>query len=74
MAEGDGGNSTRVARAILGDGRLENLEVIFTAEPLVDSTYHFGSRLAFDPRATCLSPVSAGRASAPRTSATTTAR
>ena len=48
-AEGDSGNSTRVARAILGDGRLENLEVIFTAEPLVDSTYHFGSRLAFDP-------------------------
>ena len=37
-AEGDSGNSTRVARAILGDGRLENLEVIFTAEPLVDST------------------------------------
>ena len=37
-AEGDSGNSTRVARAILGDGRLENLEVIFTAEPLVDAT------------------------------------
>jgi glucose/arabinose dehydrogenase len=48
-AEGDGGNSTRVARAVLGDGRLENLEVIFTAQPLVNSTYHFGSRLAFDP-------------------------
>jgi glucose/arabinose dehydrogenase len=49
-AEGDGGNSTRVARARLGDGRLEELEVIFVAEPLVDSTYHFGSRLAFDPQ------------------------
>ena len=47
-AEGDSGNSTRVARAILGDGRLENLEVIFTAEPLVDASKHFGSRLAFD--------------------------
>ena len=47
-AEGDGGNSTRVARARLGDGRLEDLEVIFTAEPLVNSSYHFGSRLAFD--------------------------
>jgi glucose/arabinose dehydrogenase len=48
-AEGDGGgNSTRVARAILVDGRLENLEVIFTAEPLVSASKHFGSRLAFD--------------------------
>jgi aldose sugar dehydrogenase len=47
-AEGDGGNITRVARAILGDGRLESLEVIFTAEPLVRSSKHFGSRLAFD--------------------------
>jgi glucose/arabinose dehydrogenase len=47
-AEGDGGNSTRVARATLGAGRLEDLEVIFMAEPLVNSTYHFGSRLVFD--------------------------
>jgi glucose/arabinose dehydrogenase len=49
-AVGDGGNSTRVARATLGDGRLEGLEVIFTAEPLVNSSYHFGSRLVFDPQ------------------------
>jgi glucose/arabinose dehydrogenase len=49
-AEGDGGNSTRVARARLGEGRLEDLAVIFMAEPLVASTYHFGSRLAFDPQ------------------------
>jgi glucose/arabinose dehydrogenase len=47
-AEGDGGNSTRVARAVLGDGRLESLEVIFTAQPLVRASKHFGSRLAFD--------------------------
>ena len=47
-AEGDGGNSTRVARATLGDGRVEDLEVIFTAQPLVRSSKHFGSRLAFD--------------------------
>ena len=32
----------------LGDGRLDDLEVIFTAEPLVRSSKHFGSRLAFD--------------------------
>jgi glucose/arabinose dehydrogenase len=48
-AEGDGGNSTRVARATLGDSRLEKLEVIFTAQPLVRSSKHFGSRLVFDP-------------------------
>ena len=47
-APGDDGNSTRVARARLGDGRLEELKVIFTAEPLVDARKHFGSRLAFD--------------------------
>jgi glucose/arabinose dehydrogenase len=47
-AEGDGGNSTRVARAILGDRRLENLEVIFMAQPLVRASKHFGSRLAVD--------------------------
>ena len=48
-AEGDGGNSTRVARARLDGGRLENLEVIFMAEPPARSSKHFGSRLAFDP-------------------------
>jgi glucose/arabinose dehydrogenase len=48
-AAGEGGNSTRVARARLGQGRLEDLEVIFTALPLVRSSKHFGSRLAFDP-------------------------
>lgn len=49
-AAGDGGNSTRVARARLEGGRLEDLEVIFMAEPLVRSSKHFGSRLAFDPQ------------------------
>jgi glucose/arabinose dehydrogenase len=47
-AEGEDGNSTRLARAKLGEGRLEDLEVIFIAEPLVRSSKHFGSRLAFD--------------------------
>jgi glucose/arabinose dehydrogenase len=47
-AAGDGGNSTRVARARLGDRRFEDLQVIFVAEPLVRSSKHFGSRLAFD--------------------------
>jgi aldose sugar dehydrogenase len=47
-ASGEGGNSTRVARATLGEGRLEDLKVIFMAEPLASSSKHFGSRLAFD--------------------------
>lgn len=47
-AEADGGNGTRVARARLGDGQLEVLEVIFQALPLAGSSKHFGSRLAFD--------------------------
>jgi aldose sugar dehydrogenase len=47
-ASGEGGNSTRVARATLGEVRLEDLKVIFMAEPLASSSKHFGSRLAFD--------------------------
>jgi glucose/arabinose dehydrogenase len=47
-AAGDGGNSTRVLRARLGEGRLEDQQVIFTALPLVNSSKHFGSRLVFD--------------------------
>jgi glucose/arabinose dehydrogenase len=47
-ASGEGGNSTRVARATLGERRLEDVAVIFTAEPLVRASKHFGSRLVFD--------------------------
>lgn len=46
-----GGNGTSVAKAKLvleGDsGRLDGLSVIFRQEPAVDSTYHFGTRIAF---------------------------
>lgn len=47
---GPGGNSTAVARgALSADGRsLENVRVIFSQKPKVDSTKHFGSRLVFD--------------------------
>ena len=48
VVRGWSANSTHVARATLGDGRLENLEVIFAAAPLAHSNSHFGSRLAFD--------------------------
>jgi glucose/arabinose dehydrogenase len=57
LVRGQRPNSTRVARATLGDGRLEGLEVIFIAEPLVDSSYHFGSRLGFDPQGRLLITV-----------------
>jgi glucose/arabinose dehydrogenase len=48
---GEGGtNSTAVARGTLSDdnGRLTDLEVIFSQQPKVASTMHFGSRLVFD--------------------------
>jgi glucose/arabinose dehydrogenase len=45
---GDGGTSgTAVARGRLGDGRLENVEVIYRQQPKVRSSGHFGSRLVF---------------------------
>jgi glucose/arabinose dehydrogenase len=48
-ARGAGGAGTRVARARLGAGGLEDLEVIF--EGLTTSGgRHFGSRLGFDPQ------------------------
>jgi glucose/arabinose dehydrogenase len=47
-AQGEGGAGTRVARARLGDGRLEDLEVIFEGF-MAGGGRHFGSRLGFDP-------------------------
>lgn len=46
---GDGGASTAVARGKLGEGSLDNVEVIFRQKPKVDGGLHFGSRLAFSP-------------------------
>ena len=47
---GDGGNSTAVARGRLSEdgSRLTGLEVVFSQQPKLDSTMHFGSRLVFD--------------------------
>ncbi len=47
----DGGNGTSLARARLPeDGKaLENVEVIFRQMPAIDSTAHFGGRIAFAP-------------------------
>jgi glucose/arabinose dehydrogenase len=45
---GDGGTSgTAVARGRLGNGRLDNVEVIYRQEPKVRSGGHYGSRLVF---------------------------
>lgn len=47
---GEGGNSTAVARGVLSEDltRLDNVEVIFSQKPKVQSQQHFGSRLVFD--------------------------
>jgi glucose/arabinose dehydrogenase len=46
----DGGNGTAVARgALSADGRrVDNVQVIFRAQPTYNGTMHYGSRLAFD--------------------------
>lgn len=47
----EGGNATSVARGRLSPGgdRVEDVQVIFRAQPTYDGDKHFGSRLAFDP-------------------------
>lgn len=48
----DGGNGLAVARGRLNDGtapRLDGVQVIFRAQPTLDSTKHFGGRLSFAP-------------------------
>jgi glucose/arabinose dehydrogenase len=42
-----GGAGLTVARAVLGDGGLSNLQVIFRAEPALDNNLNIGGRLAF---------------------------
>lgn len=44
---GDGGAGTAVARARLGEGRLDDVTVVFRQLPKVSGGAHFGSRLAF---------------------------
>ena len=44
--------STAVARARLGEGRLEDVRVIYRQVPKVDSRGHYGSRLVFRPDGT----------------------
>lgn len=54
-AYGDrGANNTRLARARLVDGALQDLTVIFTALPAKAGTSHYGGRIAFLPDKTLL--------------------
>ena len=46
-AAGAGGFSAEVARGRLANNRLENVEVIFRAQPKVGGGRHFGSRFVF---------------------------
>jgi len=47
----DGGNATTVARGVLSPDRrrLEDVRVVFRAQPAYDGHMHFGSRLDFGP-------------------------
>jgi aldose sugar dehydrogenase len=45
-------NNTRVIRARLRDGRLHDLEVVFTARPLRNTAVHYGGRMVFLPDGT----------------------
>lgn len=47
MGGGDGGNTT-IARAVLKNDRLENLEVLYKAMPNSKKGQHFGSRFTWD--------------------------
>jgi glucose/arabinose dehydrogenase len=44
---GQGGAGTAVARGRLGEGRLEDVKVIYRQQPKVEGHSHFGSRLVF---------------------------
>ena len=50
---GEGGTAgTAVARGRLGDGRLDDVQVIYRQQPKVRGANHFGSRLVFAPDGT----------------------
>jgi glucose/arabinose dehydrogenase len=46
---GESGAGTAVARGRLGEGRLEDVKVIYRQQPKVEGDGHFGSRLVFAP-------------------------
>lgn len=44
---GENGSSTAVAKATLTDTALTNVQVIYSAQPKIESRHHFGGRLVF---------------------------
>lgn len=46
-AKGEGLATTAIMRAVLEGNRLRNKQVIFEAQPYLDTRHHYGSRLAF---------------------------
>ena len=53
-------NATQVVRGRYDHGRLNNVEVIFTAKPLKANSVHFGARMVFLPDETLLITVGDG--------------
>lgn len=51
-AEEGKGNSTAVSHAVLAGDKLEQVTRIFSQQPKIESTAHFGSRLVFNPDGT----------------------
>lgn len=49
---GTGGNSTAVSYATLAGDKLENVTRVFSQQPKIDSSAHFGSRLVWAPDGT----------------------
>jgi len=47
-------NTLKIARATLNGYELQNLEIIFAAQPLRDSSFHYGGRMVFLPDGTLL--------------------
>ncbi len=53
----EGGNGTAVAKGVLVDGptpKVENVQVVYRAMPTLQSTLHYGSRIAFPADGTVL--------------------
>jgi len=49
---GPDANATRLVRGRLADGRLRDVEVLFTAQPAKDTPVHYGGRMAWLPDGT----------------------
>ena len=45
---GDQGNTTRLMKAMLVADRLQQQQVLFTAQPYFNTNHHYGCRIAFD--------------------------